>query len=139
MIIKNVSAFINEGILAALATFISFLFGGMDKSLMVLLIVMLLDLISGIIKGAKNHELSSTRCFEGLAKKCFILIYVLLANLLNSLLDVNYIRIAVCWLYTINDIISIIENGAQIGVPVPNPILKALEVIQNDDTGNNTK
>ena len=138
MIIKNVSSFIHEGIFAALITLITFLFGGMDKSLMILLLVMFTDLITGVVKGAKNHELSSEKCFEGIAKKLFILIYVMLAHLLDMLLDTTYVRIAVCWLYIVNDIISIIENGAQFGVKVPKPILKALEVMQDDeDTGNN--
>lgn len=136
MVIKNVTAFTNDVIIAGIITGLTFLFGAADKSLITLLLVMCVDMISGILKGAKNQEVSSRKCFEGLLKKCFILIYIMLAHLLDDLLGCDYVRRMVCWLYIVNDIISIIENGAALGVPVPNPILKVLEVMNDEDTGN---
>lgn len=113
-------------------TVVELIFGKVDRSLIVLLIVMFLDLLTGILSGASKGMLSSNKCFDGLKRKLFILIYVLIANQLDILLNVEYIRMSVCFMYIINETISIIENGTKLGVPIPEPIKKALKILNNE-------
>lgn len=132
MIIKNFDRFMVDILVGGVITMLTFLFGDVDKSILILFAVMVLDFISGILKGVKNKEVSSKKCFDGICKKLFIIIYVILAHLLDTLLNLDYVRTCVCWLYIVNDIISITENGAKLGVKFPTPILKVLEVMQNE-------
>lgn len=118
-------------------TIIENLFGTIDKSLCFLCLVMVLDFITGLMCGATNHELSSEVCTKGLFKKLFILVYVMVANHLDNLLDVNYIRSAVCYMYATGEVLSIIENGVTLGVPIPAPIKKALEVLNGGEDDEN--
>ena len=113
-------------------TAIQLIFGEVDRTLIVLLVCMGFDMLTGILVGAKNEKLSSKRCFSGLSKKLFILIYIIIANQLDILLSVNYIRVGVCYMYIVNDILSIIENGTSLGVPVPKVLKKALEILNED-------
>lgn len=118
-----------------LITALELIFGKCDRTLIVLLICMFFDLITGILCGVKKENLSSNTCFNGLKRKLFILIYVIIGNQLDLLLNTNYIRIAVCSMYIVNEIISIIENGTILGVPVPKPIQKVLEIINDEKEG----
>ena len=116
-------------------TIIENLFGHIDKSLCFLCLVMVLDFATGLMCGATNHELSSEVCTKGLFKKLFILIYVMVAHHLDNLLNVDYIRSAVCYMYATGEVLSIIENGVVLGVPIPTPIKKALEVLNSNNEG----
>ena len=118
-----------------LITALELIFGKCDRTLIVLLICMFFDLITGVLCGVKEEKLSSNICFNGLKRKLFILIYVIIGNQLDLLLQVDYIRIAVCSMYIVNEIISIIENGTLLGVPVPKPIQKVLEIINDKKEG----
>ena len=118
-----------------LITALELIFGKCDRTLIVLLVCMFFDLITGVLCGVKEEKLSSNICFNGLKRKLFILIYVIIGNQLDLLLQVDYIRIAVCSMYIVNEIISIIENGTLLGVPVPKPIQKVLEIINDKKEG----
>ena len=110
-------------------TFFSYIFGDMDKSLTFLFVCMITDFITGLLCGFYNKELSSDKAIKGLMKKLFILVYVLVGHHLDVLLDVSYIRTAVCYLYATGEILSIIENGSTLGLPIPEPIKKALDIL----------
>ena len=68
------------------------------------------------------------------------LLFVLIACRLDMILGVNYIRDAVCIAFIVNELISIVENGGLMGVPIPESIMDAIEVLKKkgDDDGNNT-
>lgn len=108
-------------------TLIEELFGAVDKSLLFLCLVMCLDFITGLMNGFNSKSLSSAVCTKGLFKKLFIFVYVIIGHHLDVQLDVNYIRPAICYMYATGEVLSIIENGVKLGVPVPTPIKKALE------------
>lgn len=116
-------------------TVLNFLIGKVDYSISFLFIVIILDFITGMMSGALNHKLSSSACTKGLCKKLMVFIYIIIAHHMDMLLHLDYIRIGVCYLYATGEILSIIENGTKIGVPVPEPIKKALEIIQDKDGG----
>lgn len=110
-------------------TIIEHLFGTFDCSLEFLLIVIVLDYITGLMCGWYNHDLESNKATRGLFKKMFIFIYIIIAHRLDVMLKVDYIRIGVCYMYAVGEVLSIMENGTKLGLPVPTPIQKALKIL----------
>ncbi len=126
--------------LGIFGSFIAGLFGGFDASIVTLLIFMSVDYITGLIVAAvnkspksKNGGLSSAIGLKGLAKKCVILMLVLVAARLDFTLDTSYIRDAVCIGFMANELLSIIENAGLLGVPLPAALKNAIEILQSKD------
>ena len=114
-------------------TVIGALFGDVDYSFIFLCVMMLTDFLTGLMCGAYNHSLSSDVCIKGLMKKFMIFVYVMIGHHIDVLMGVNYVRIAVCYMYAVGEVLSIIENGVTLGLPVPEPIKKALDVINGGE------
>ena len=110
-------------------TIIEHLFGRFDCSLEFLLIVIVLDYITGLMCGWYNHDLESNKATRVLFKKMFIFIYIIIAHRLDVMLKVDYIRIGVCYMYAVGEVLSIMENGTKLGLPIPTPIQKALKIL----------
>lgn len=130
-----------QGICSLLGLFgsaIATALGGWDKGLATLLIFMGLDYVSGLIVAAVFHQstktdtgtLESKTCFKGLCKKGMTLIFVLVAYRLDLVLGLNYIRNAVIIAFIANELISLVENAGLMGVPLPNVIVKAIDILQ---------
>lgn len=132
----------------AVGGFIASAFGGFDAAMITLLIFMTADYITGLLVAGVFHAspksetgaLESKAGFKGLVRKGMTLLFVLIACRLDMILNVNYIRDAVCIAFIVNELISIVENGGLMGVPIPEPIMDAIEVLKKkgDDDGNNT-
>lgn len=136
-------------LLAAAAGGIAGLLGGFDTMLRVLLIFMVSDYVTGWIVAIMGHSLktadgrlNSAIGFKGIAKKCFILLMVLLATTLDKAVEQDIFRSMVIWFYVANEGLSVLENLALAGVPFPKGIKKTLEQIKqkNDEPpdGDNT-
>lgn len=133
----------------AVGGFIASAFGGFDAAMITLLIFMTADYITGLLVAGVFHAspksetgaLESKAGFKGLVRKGMTLLFVLIACRLDMILGVNYIRDAVCIAFIVNELISIVENGGLMGVPIPEPIMDAIEVLKKkgDDDGNNTR
>lgn len=114
------------------------LLGGFDKMLSVLVIFMVADYVTGWIVAILGHSLktesghlNSQVGAKGIAKKCFILLMVLLANALDTVLETNAVfRSMVIWFYVANEGLSIIENAALAGFPFPQGLKNVLEQIK---------
>lgn len=132
----------------AVGGFIASAFGGFDAAMITLLIFMTADYITGLLVAGVFHAspksetgaLESKAGFKGLVRKGMTLLFVLIACRLDMILGVNYIRDAVCIAFIVNELISLVENGGLMGVPIPEPIMDAIEVLKKkgDDDGNNT-
>ena len=133
---------IYKAIAAACGAVASF-FTGMPPLVFVLLGVMSLDYATGLICGALGKSpktqgggLSSRAAFEGLMKKTLILVVVGLAALVDiavaSGAGVSFSAItgAVCLWFIASEGVSILENAAEMGLAVPPPLLRALEVMR---------
>lgn len=122
--------------LSAIVSYIVFLMGGMDIALQCLLIAIVLDYISGLFRSFICRNLSSKEGFRGLLKKVLILIVVMLAVIIDHItLDSGAIRTLVIYYFVANEGLSIVENMAQAGLPVPKVIknsLKSLKDLGND-------
>ena len=119
-----------SGIFFTIATF---LFGAVDYSFIFLCICMVTDFLTGLMCGAYNKNLSSDVCIKGLMNKLLILVYVMIGHQVDVLLGVDYVRVGVCYMYAVGEVLSIIENGVTLGVPVPEVIVKALDMINGGE------
>lgn len=114
-------------------------FGGWDAALKSLIIFMTVDYITGLMVAGVFHNskktatgtLESRAGFKGLCRKALILLFVLIAQRLDIMCEVDYIRNAVIIGFCANDLISIIENAGLMGVPLPEVIVKAVDVLQS--------
>lgn len=109
------------------AALFTWLFGAWETGIQVLFYAMIADYIMGLLCGRKNQNLSSDIGFNGLKKKFTIVIILTLAVLLDRLLGQGWIfRTLVIYFYIVMEGISIIENAAILGVPVPEKLKEAL-------------
>ena len=116
------------------------LFGGWDEGLMTLVIFMAIDYVSGLVVAGVFHNsrktetgtLESKAGWKGLCRKCMTLLFVLVAYRLDLMIGSDYIRDAVIIGFVANEAISIIENAGLMGVPFPEPIRKAIEILTKD-------
>lgn len=113
-------------------------FGGWDAGIATLLIFMVLDYVSGLIVAAvfKNSPKTDTGSLEskagwkGLCRKCMTLIFVLVAYRLDLVIGTNYIRDTVIIAFIANETISLVENAGLMGIPLPEIINKAIDILQ---------
>lgn len=125
---------IAAGIIGGLA---ASLFGSLDKILWALIILMVLDYITGIIKAIYSKTLSSEIGFKGLLRKILILVIIALANVIQVLVGDNIaIREIVIMFYIANEGISILENAAVILPSMPEKLKEVLLQLRGDNNAN---
>ncbi|MGE8004397.1 phage holin family protein [Lysinibacillus sp. NPDC093216] len=107
-----------------------YLFGGV-KFLHLLLLLMGLDILTGIFKAIKNGNLWSRKSLFGYARKLLVLIVIITANIIDQVLSLSgTLTFATVLFYIANEALSIIENMAQLGVLVPQQLAEKLKVIE---------
>lgn len=123
-------------LIGSITTGLVYLLGGIDVALNCLLIAIILDYVSGIIKAFNNKTLSSRIGLRGLLKKIGILIIVMLAVLIDRVTgNTGAIRTLVVYYFVANEGLSIIENLGQAGLPIPKTIKNALKALKNQGEG----
>ena len=123
-----------DSILAVTATTFIYLIGGLDIALVCLLIAIILDYISGVIKAYVTKELSSKVGLKGILKKVGVLLIVMLSVLVDRVTgETGAIRTLVIYYFVANEGLSILENLGQAGVPIPESIKKALKVLKKEN------
>lgn len=125
---------------AVVGTVATHLWGGADEILIALITFMALDYLLGVMCGYKGQELSSDVGFWGIFKKVTILIVVAVAVTVDSVtLADGLIRALVIWFYLGMEGISIMENAAVMGVPVPDKLKDSLVQLKNGNKKSNKK
>lgn len=124
-----------NSIVAVVATFFTYIFGGWDVALSILIIFMVLDYLTGVIYAYTVKSLNSEVGFKGLIKKCMILVVLIIGVMLDRMLGNGtwVFRTLVCYFYIANEGVSLLENISNLGVPIPNKIRNALEQLNKDD------
>ena len=124
-----------KGVVAIVGTTLTWLFGAWDTALMVLVCFMALDYCTGVIRAFINKEVSSDIGLKGIARKTVILIVLIVAVLLDRLLNTGtwVFRTIVCYFYIANEGISLLENCAGLGLPVPESIQNALVQLKDGE------
>ena len=135
-----IKIFILSGV-ACVGAAIASLFGGWTGAMTTLVILMLIDYVTGIIVAGVFHAspkssggaLSSAAGFKGICRKFVILLIVVVACRVDLLMDTNIIRDATCIGFCANELVSITENAGLMGIPLPRKLVEAIEVLRGDN------
>lgn len=118
-------------VFSVILTTVVYLLGGVDIALQSLLIVVVIDYLTGIASAIYNKELSSKVGFKGIIKKfCYLLVVALSVVIDNLLGQSGLIRSLVIYFFVANDGLSIIENMAEMNIKLPQKLIDALEQIK---------
>lgn len=120
-----------NNIASVLLTTIIYLLGGMDIALKSLIVIMMIDYITGVASAIYNKKLSSKIGFKGIIKKFSYLCIVALSVVIDNLISQDgVIRTLVIYFFVANDGLSIIENMAQMDIKLPKKLVDSLEQIK---------
>lgn len=122
-----------DSIAGAIGAVIGFMYGEVGGLFWALIAFMALDYITGVIVAVINKRLSSEVGFKGLAKKFLILVFVAVGHIADTYIlgGTPAAMSAVMLFYIANEGISIIENAAALGLPVPKKLTNIMEQIKN--------
>lgn len=126
-----------EGIRLTIATvggFIGGIMGGFDGLIYSLIAFVLIDYLTGIMAAIVDRQLSSEIGFKGIFKKVSIFMLVAVGHIIDSKLlgSGTALRTAIILFYTSNEGISILENAARMGLPIPKKVKSVLEQLKKD-------
>lgn len=111
-----------------------YLLGGFDIALQSLLIVVIIDYLTGIASAVYNKQLSSKVGFIGILKKFSYFLVIALAVVIDHLTGQHgIIRTLVIYFFVANDGLSIIENLAEMNVKLPQKLIDVLEQLKNKE------
>ena len=124
---------------SCIGTAFSYLIGWNDV-IVALLVAMAIYYITGIMAAYINPSLAlnSQKGFKGICKKIVILMLVALAHELDKATGQPAIQSLVVWFFLGNEGLSIIENSAKAGLPIPNKLRDTLEQLTGSEKGDDT-
>ncbi|MEE0010199.1 MAG: phage holin family protein [[Eubacterium] siraeum] len=122
-----------DSIAGAVGAVLGFMYGEVNGLFWALIAFMALDYITGVIVAVIEKRLSSEVGFRGLAKKFLILVFVAVGHIADTYIlgGTPAAMSAVMLFYIANEGISIIENAAALGLPVPKKLTSIMEQIKN--------
>lgn len=125
--------------LAVGGTIVSFLFGQWHIALSILLALIVMDIITGVLKGYTEGNLKSSIGFKGFARKGLIMAVVILAHWLDVLTGDGQpvFRTMAVYFYIALEGLSILENASALGLPVPAFIKDKLGQVKESGQQNN--
>lgn len=120
---------------------ISYILGGIDASLIALFIFMVIDTIMGFTnallfnksKKTKTGRASSSAGIKGITKKFMMIFIVVVANQVDIVMGTTFVRDGVVIGYAAMEALSIVENAANMGVPIPKILRDALEIMNKSN------
>ena len=124
-----------NAMITLVGTIFTWLFGAWDTALIVLICFMVLDYTTGLTRAWVNQEVSSDVGLKGIARKSVILVVLIVSVLLDRLLNTGswVFRTLVCYFYIANEGISLLENCACLGLPIPEKLKDALAQLKDGE------
>lgn len=121
--------------LGIIGGFVGYFVGGCDSIVYTLLLFVIVDYMTGVFVAITTKTLNSEVGYKGIAKKVCIFLLVGVGNLIdvNVLGSGATIRTAVIFFYLANEGISIIENAAALGMPIPQKLIAILEQLNREE------
>lgn len=118
---------------AAVGGWLGWFLGGADGLVYALIAFVVIDYITGVMCAVVDKKLSSAVGFKGIFKKVLIFILVGVANILDVYVigDGSVLRTAAIFFYLSNEGVSLLENAAHLGLPVPAAIKNVLEQLHD--------
>lgn len=108
-----------------------YIFGGIDVIMKTLLILIVLDYITGVLKAVYEKKLNSQIGFRGIIKKTIIMIVVAAAVAIQNVIDMP-VREIIITFFICNEAISLLENAGAV-IPIPGRIKNMLERLRDDN------
>lgn len=127
---------------AFFAGLLTFFYGEWSALLTILVALVIIDFVTGMTAASLDSGLQSNKGMIGIARKVFIFAMVAVAHLIDLLLvesgfeSTQLVMTMVIVFYAINEILSITENAGRIGLPVPDQIKNAIEILKGSDGKN---
>ena len=120
------------------------LLGGWDVPMKALIICMIIDYLSGLAvagifhksKKSENGALNSRSGLKGLCMKCMILFIIVAIVQVGKVLNVDWLRNATIIGFISNEFISIVENAGLMGMRLPKPVYKAIDILNDKEKEN---
>lgn len=121
------------GITSAIGAVLTY-FIGWNDALEALLTLMVIDYATGLLAAYinPNLKLDSHKGFRGICKKIVIILLIVLAHELEKATGIPTVQSIVVWFFIGNEGLSILENSAKAGVPVPEKLRKTLEQLSSE-------
>ena len=121
--------------ITALGGWLGYFLGGMYGLMIALIVMMTLDYVSGVMCAIIDKKLSSAVGFKGICKKVFILMLVGVAHIidLHVVGTGSALRGAVICFYMSNEGLSLLENAAHIGLPIPDKLRDILTQLHDKE------
>lgn len=120
-------------IFAAIGGWLGWFLGGCDGLLYALIAFVAVDYITGVMCAIADKNLSSEVGFKGICRKVLIFLLVGIANILDVQVigTGSVLRTAVVFFYISNEGVSLLENAAHLGLPVPEKMKAVLEQLHD--------
>lgn len=123
-----------NNIISVILTSVIYLLGGVDIALTSLLIVIIIDYITGLLTAIYNKNLNSKVGLKGIIKKFCYLLIVCLSVIIDNITNMGgAIRTLVIYFFVANESLSIIENMGKIGVPIPEKLKNIIEQLNEKE------
>ena len=122
-----------QAIFAAVGGWLGYFLGGCDGLLYALLAFVVLDYITGVMCAIADKKLSSAVGFKGICRKVLIFALVGVGHLLDTQVigSGSVLRTAIIFFYISNEGVSLVENAAYLGLPIPSKLHKVLEQLHD--------
>jgi len=121
-------------IVAVGGSLVTYLLGGWSALIQILVAFVVIDYITGVLAAAINGKLNSDIGLKGIAKKIFIFIIVACGHLVDGAMGTaDIIRDAAIYFYIANELISILENAGEIGLPVPDILKNSIDTLKGKE------
>ena len=121
-------------IVAIGSSLVTYLFGGWPALIQILVAFVVIDYVTGVLAAAINGKLNSNIGLKGIAKKVFIFVIVACGHLVDGAMGTqDIVRDAAIYFYIANELLSILENAGEIGLPVPDILKNAMERLKEKE------
>lgn len=122
-----------QAVFAGVGGWLGYFLGGCDGVLIALVIFVVIDYITGVMGAIADKKLSSEVGFKGICRKVIIFLLVGIAQILdvNVIKTGSVLRTAVIFFYLSNEGVSILENAAHLGLPIPEKLKVVLEQLHD--------
>ena len=123
----------------AVGGFLGWFLGGLDGFLYALIAFTVIDYITGVMCAIVDKNLSSAVGFKGICRKVLIFTLVGIGNIVDVYVlgEAGVLRTAVIFFYLSNEGVSLLENSAHLGLPIPEKLKDVLEQLHDRNGGNN--
>ena len=120
-------------VFTAVGGWLGYFLGGCDGLLIALVVFVAVDYLTGVMCAISDKKLSSEVGFKGICRKVLIFLLVGIANILDAQVigTGSVLRTAVIFFYLSNEGVSLLENAAHLGLPVPEKIKTVLEQLHD--------